>query len=272
MDWLPGFERIDANAPGGNYAGDGPPLILLHSTEGGTLAGAISTYRSSSSWPGITAAPAERRVAQHYPLGTSSRALVGESAAGVITNRRGRAVVQIELVMRAAEAPDMSDDALEWLGAAVIAPIAAAIGAELVTDVAWPPYPDSYGYEADQRLSKAAWLTARGIVGHMHVPGNDHGDPGALDVPAIIAAAGGSTPASETDDMTPEQVKALLETVFNTQAAVGRIELYAYAEAHKAGQPVAVNVADLMSAIKAAGLAEQIAEEAAAVIGKKLVD
>jgi hypothetical protein len=48
------------------------------------------------------------------------------------------------------------------------------------------------------RLSWAEWQRARGYVGHQHVPGNSHVDPGALPVPRILARA---RQIREDDDM-----------------------------------------------------------------------
>jgi hypothetical protein len=52
-------------------------------------------------------------------------------------------------------------------------------------------------------MSGAQWQGFSGVCGHMHVPENDHGDPGAIDFPRIIALAQGTpTTPSEEDDMT----------------------------------------------------------------------
>ncbi|MEQ1675085.1 MAG: hypothetical protein ABL876_00210 [Chitinophagaceae bacterium] len=50
----------------------------------------------------------------------------------------------------------------------------------------WVPYPKSYGYRASQRLSWSEWSLVKGIIGHQHVPGNHHGDPG--DVSRLVVA------------------------------------------------------------------------------------
>jgi outer membrane murein-binding lipoprotein Lpp len=47
----------------------------------------------------------------------------------------------------------------------------------------------------------------------MHVPENDHGDPGAIDFPKLIALAKGATTPSEEDDMpTADEIAAAVVT------------------------------------------------------------
>src|SRR5690606_3658218 len=53
--------------------------------------------------------------------------------------------------------------------------------------VEFRPYPQSYGLKARQRMSGDQWETYRGWCGHQHVPENDHGDPGAVDIANLLA-------------------------------------------------------------------------------------
>jgi hypothetical protein len=55
-------------------------------------------------------------------------------------------------------------------------------------------------------MSFAQWEAFKGVCGHMHVPENLHGDPGAIDFPKLIALAKGQTVPEEGDMPTPADV------------------------------------------------------------------
>jgi len=210
--WLPHAERLLGNSAG-PMNGDGSRKILLHSTEGSTIAGAVSAYRAHNSWPHMTVDCGRREIVQHLPLNVAARALRNDPGGADETNKDGTILVQIELVGFAGSPRSIGDDAgLEWLGREVLAPIARRTGVPLVSTVNWVAYPASYGKRAAQRLSPAAWDAYSGVLGHQHAPDNDHGDPGAIDIDRILAAAGGATP--QEDDMgavEQRQIDALTE-------------------------------------------------------------
>jgi hypothetical protein len=52
------------------------------------------------------------------------------------------------------------------------------------------PYPDSYG-DSRVRFTFAQWRNFYGVCGHQHVPENDHGDPGDIDIDRVLARARG---------------------------------------------------------------------------------
>jgi hypothetical protein len=187
MDWLPNAEQIIGNSAG-SMNGDGSRKILLHSTEGSTIEGAVGAYEDNNSWPHLTIDCRRRRIAQHVAFGMAARALRNE-AGGVETNRDGSILVQIELVGFAGDPGSIGALVdLDWLGG-VIAQIARATGVPLFNSLTWAPYPNSYGTHAAQRLSGPVWDRYSGLVGHQHVPENSHGDPGAIDITRILTAA-----------------------------------------------------------------------------------
>jgi len=195
--WLPGAERIPGNSAG-SMNGDGSRKILLHSTEGSSIEGAVGAYRANNSWPTMTVDCVKRRVVEHLPLNTSARALRNDPGGADETNRDGAIHVQIELVGFAERPETIGSRAdLEWLGREVIGPIARMTGVPLVSNVAWRAYPSSYGKRAAQRLTPAEWDAYSGVLGHQHAPDNDHGDPGLIDIDRILAAAGGQTPQED---------------------------------------------------------------------------
>lgn len=191
-------------------------VAVLHTTEGRS----VPTYGGGASAPNLTAAPdieaKKLRWYQHFDIDRSSRALVN-LAGGVQTNTAN--VVQIELVGTCdpathkkwgaaphvywPEAPDWAlaelADFLRWLNA--------HHGVPLVGPAKWPAYPTSYANGGGQRMTGTAWNTFRGVCGHMHVPENTHGDPGAIDFPKLIALAkGGTIEEDPMAGMTPTDI------------------------------------------------------------------
>lgn len=135
---------------------------------------------------------------QHWRLDESARALVN-APGGVETNNSG--VIQIELVGTAVPGdpgfywPGAPDWALEGL-AAFSRWLLAEWGIPLTDEGRrWVGLRRSGQYvqqtSSPSRLSGSAWLAARGHLGHQHVPENDHVDPGALNVPRMLALANG---------------------------------------------------------------------------------
>jgi hypothetical protein len=59
-------------------------------------------------------------------------------------------------------------------------------GLPLESTVAWVRYPVSAGYHAAQRLTASRYVAYKGILGHQHVPENDHGDPGKINIALLL--------------------------------------------------------------------------------------
>ena len=64
--------------------------------------------------------------------------------------------------------------------AAEVTGICDELGVPKVFPCEFVPYPRSYRLGNGVRLAGPVWLRVEGIVGHMHVPESDHGDPGDL--------------------------------------------------------------------------------------------
>lgn len=204
MTWLPGFARVPI---GSSWPTHQAPVtkLVLHSTEGSSIAGAEAAYRARGVPPHVTYDPVSRVGHQHGPLDRASSSLWHVDRSGVI---------QVELVGFAVEAPSWPDEALRVIAADLVVPILRACpGIPLETPVVWLPYPASYG-RSSARLTFAEWEAVAGIVGHSHAPArprpwplsktNAHGDPGALNVARIIAHARQDLPAPTPDPPTPE--------------------------------------------------------------------
>lgn len=210
--WYPGGVR-DPCDPGlwGAHTG-GRPKFALHTTEGPTgvytpdpRRGPDRRYYGHTHWPTYTLAHAAGRpggwgVYQHMPADRAARALANRPG-GVQTNTCN--VSQIEIACRAAEIRSLPAEAVEEL-ARLLAWEHAARGVPLESTVRWVAYPASYGEGAAQRLPGPAWDAYSGVLGHQHVPENQHGDPGEFPIEALLARAIGiaahpTTPRPEGD-------------------------------------------------------------------------
>ncbi|UUU23720.1 peptidoglycan-binding protein [Streptomyces sp. DSM 40750] len=190
-------------------------VVVLHTTEGPTLPG----YGGGSSAPNLTAVPdfaaKKLRWYQHFDIETSSRALVNLRG-GVETNTMN--VCQVELVgtcdpkthakwKAAGRAHIYWPDAPDWALRGVadfLAWMHEEHGVPLSGPKTWPAYPTSYANGGGQRMTGAQWADFKGVCGHMHVPENVHGDPGAVDFARIVKYAkadldlGDDTPEATT--------------------------------------------------------------------------
>lgn len=168
--------------------------LLLHTTEGSSIEGAVAAYRAANSWPHTTVDYMfghPYRICRHLDYSLSGRALRNE-AGGVQTNTAG--VIQIEVVGAASRPHE-----IDWVTFAreVVGPLCRAHAIPVVSTLPWVPYPASYGKGAAQRLDGEAWIAYRGILGHQHAPENSHGDPGAIPIADVLRAADPS-PAPST--------------------------------------------------------------------------
>lgn len=167
-----------------------PDVCVLHTTEGMSWPG----YSGGGEAPNATIKPIPGKgiqVREHIDFDCYAKALMNLPG-GVETNRRG--VIQFELIGTCDPKhkgdpawyywPDADDAVLSAL-ADYLRPILARYDIPHVAP-GFLAYPDSYGSKRGQRMSNAAWDAFNGICGHQHVPENDHGDPGAFPIAALI--------------------------------------------------------------------------------------
>jgi hypothetical protein len=201
-------------------------VVVLHTTEGRTL----PDYGGGAVAPTLTAVPdfaaKKLRWYQHFNIDISARALVN-APGGVETNTLN--VCQVELVgtcdpatraewTRAGKRQDV--DFIYWPEAPEWALVELAVflrwmhaehGVPLTGPSKWPAYPTSYASSAGQRMSFEQWNAFSGVCGHMHVPENVHGDPGAIDFDHLLALAKGTTTPPKEDNvaLTDSEIKAI---------------------------------------------------------------
>jgi hypothetical protein len=172
------------------------PVIVLHTTEGSTIAGAVTTMKRNRSechevvdlsliagngWITqlLTSWDAPARSLRH-PRGPE-------------TNNRQPPVYQIEIVGFAARVTSYS--------AGWYANLAAYLDERCRRLGVSKSFPcvfrgeNAYGINASQRLSWGEWATVEGIIGHQHVPGNSHWDPGRIDRVIPLINQGDPMPA-----------------------------------------------------------------------------
>lgn len=196
QDWCPFAKRNPANKDGGSYIG-AKWKILLHTTEAKWFRPNSTNYYGHSSYPHFTIEP-DGTVWQHIPIDRAARATKNLSG-GVETNRAN--MIQIEICWKAAEAEQMPRELLDavaklskWIMSQVYVPAKAP-------DVGFLPYPKSYGSKAGARFSHNSWYNFNGFLGHQHVPENDHGDPGRINIDYIFGILKGQ-PAPKTGTAT----------------------------------------------------------------------
>ena len=175
--------------------------IAWHTTEGGY---AWPGYSGGSMAPSLTGFPdvPNKRILwrQHFPVNMSARALVHpRTPVDVRTNDLN--VCQVELCGTCDTAgpgffwPTAPDWALQGLAdfAKWMSPAGEWEVPLVSTPRPWLAYPRSYGASA-ARMTASEWLNFSGHCGHQHVYGNDHGDPGSLNVARMLQLAQDTTP------------------------------------------------------------------------------
>lgn len=183
--WLYDIERTPGN-DAGSYVG-APWRGVLHTTQGpdGSLQGAVDTLRAHNSWSHLTIDPLRKRIAQHLSLHVPARSLQHG-------NRHN--AIQIEIVGLAEQSPNWPQEKLHFI-AWVMRQIYALVPIPSRADQPFEAYPASSGVNNGVRLTDQQWQSFSGWCGHQHVPGNDHGDPGNIDVGFLFAPEHNVRPA-----------------------------------------------------------------------------
>lgn len=158
-----------------------PVIHLLHTTEGSGWPG----YVNGGNAPHFTINPRLRQTRQHFSLDAGSRAL---RPGGVDANAMG--TVQYEMIMSAKDSQDMTDDEIAYV-ASVLSVVTKETGIKAQCSVTFGGG-EAYGINGPYRLSVGDFLAYEGILGHQHVPGNSHWDPGHFPIDRLISAMGNS--------------------------------------------------------------------------------
>ncbi|MFE3169339.1 hypothetical protein [Streptomyces sp. NPDC059224] len=228
----------------GQYSGSAMEVNcgVVHTTEGMTL----TDYSGGSIAPTVTGVPDFKarkiRWYQHFDVDESARALENRPG-GVETNTAN--AFQVELVGTCDDAkktswggkkagvdyihwptaPDWAVAEFAWL----VRWLNANHGIPLTCVKDWLAYgkdarrpgvtPASYGANP-ARMSMAEWRSFKGWCGHQHVPENDHGDPGAFPMAAVLVAAKGGASSTDTKETNVALTAADVKTVWLTDGVV----------------------------------------------------
>jgi hypothetical protein len=174
--FMDGVERVILEDAGPHVTGR--PKLCWHSTEGGSIEGAIGAYRAKRSAPHFTIDPTRDRIVQHISVFRAGRAL--EHRAGFPETNRAR-TVQVEIVGFAGRMHPLSAAQKRSL-ARLARWIERNAGVPRSSSVTFVPFPSG----VPRRLEGSDWLNYSGHHGHMHVPGNDHEDPGELAIGELL--------------------------------------------------------------------------------------
>ena len=181
--WLPGVPRhtIETDIPG--YTHERPVnKLTLHTTEG-SLAGALATYLARGHiYPHFTLDLTQSKapiLLQHVPLNMASYSELAEDRSGNI---------QIEMVGYAKETPRWPTSRLRCIGQLLAGITRVIPGIPLAAP--WPfAGVEAYGLHGSVRQTVEAWNAGAGIVGHQHVPKNEHWDPGMIPIEKVFELA-----------------------------------------------------------------------------------
>ncbi|MFF6785457.1 peptidoglycan-binding protein [Streptomyces sp. NPDC012510] len=167
-----------------------PPRVVHHTTEspaGGKYLEAVASYLIEvAAEPHLVYCPVTDRVGQFGPLHHSARALRNDGSRR--TNREGLVCVQIEVLGRASTPWTDAWDPREKPG---WQRIRAAIRSWGVPDD-WPMGPPVPYPKGSSARTRSVWQSEGGHFGHCHIPGNDHGDPGAIDTAKVLSLGTGT--------------------------------------------------------------------------------
>lgn len=164
--WHPNAKRVP-HQDSGPFV-NGKPKLVWHTTEGRSL----PNYGGSA--PHFTLDPKTGDLWQHIPIDRAARALAHPP--GTPETNRARAI-QVELIGFAGTTQDWSEQ--EYARIASLA--------RWIERNAGVPRRSTVNFTVPaDRLSGQAFVDYSGHIGHAHVPGNDHWDPGRFRIDRVI--------------------------------------------------------------------------------------
>lgn len=210
--WIPGFEHLKPSKAGGEITSKLGPRAIWHTVEApaGTekmFQRMIDVLTEKSAEPHVLIDPVTDRAGQFFPLDLSGRALRNDGTRQ--TNRTGVVCIQIEVMGYAAD-PFTNDDT--WHPGPNWRALMAAIRSWGIPDLFPMGRPPKY--PGPSVRDRDIWYDEDDSAGHYchaNVPGNDHGDPGAIS-PAKLFALGPAAKPPTTTDPEDDPFMALTDT------------------------------------------------------------
>jgi hypothetical protein len=179
--------------------------VVLHSTE--TPPPNCPGYSAGASAPTLTINPWAPMGWQHFLANMSARALA--DPAGTVVRENRDDVAQIEIIGYADyrinpkyALANIPESGLQFI-ANVLRFYNQQWGLPLVNTLEWPAFNSPRLNQV--RLSGPQYDAYQGVLGHMHVSGNDHVDPAGLNINRIMQLAtgqGGTVATLDGEDLT----------------------------------------------------------------------
>jgi hypothetical protein len=173
--YLPGYQFKDLGPDGGPYDQFDRPKVVVHTTQGSSIAGAESAF--SRYPPHLAYDPRNRAKVQYVPLNRHSYALKNAEA-------EDDYVIQVEVIGFAEATHQWPDEYYKNFATDVIIPLERAINVPRQHLRFYRAGEDGHilaSKYSPVRLSQAAWRLYSGWVGHQHSPNPDeHWDPGGF--------------------------------------------------------------------------------------------
>ncbi|SES20792.1 glycoside hydrolase family 25 protein [Lentzea albida] len=188
MVWLPKAKRVNlgANVAGGPYDDVRKPKVCWHFTQGSSLAGARAAFAAYP--PHIGYDPKTRELEQYVPLDRHSYAFFNGEA-------DDEYIIQIEVVGFSEQAHLMSDEHVQNIVDDLVDPLEELIGV--------PPVVIRHGFRgagegivlaspsSPIRISLEELREFSGHLGHQHIPGDGHWDPGKFRIDEVLKRSQG---------------------------------------------------------------------------------
>ncbi|MDR1032524.1 MAG: phage tail-type lysozyme domain-containing protein [Candidatus Nomurabacteria bacterium] len=180
---VPGITKGEPTGKSGaggsnSFASGQPTKIVLHDTEGGA---GWPDYTGGSIAPHFTVDLKTKTGRQHFPLNTTSGATGNGDAESIQIEIKGF-VTKNSVSGGSSEyvLSNMADEDWDYLAKYLVA-INKATGIPLTSTLNWDNAgPEDSSQRTSVRLSQSEWDSFKGVAGHMHVPGDDHWDPGPI--------------------------------------------------------------------------------------------
>jgi hypothetical protein len=161
----------------GSFAQGSGNRMVWHTTEGYGIDTMWTVLNNKRAAPHFLIDPSagDSRVIQMIPLNLAGRALMNDSGDAHQTNRAGDHTVQVEIVDKAINAPNWNEYFYRDLAAlAVLVEHRVHIKRH------------AKAFMKPERMSDTEFEQFEGHCGHVHVPDNDHWDPGKLSWPKLL--------------------------------------------------------------------------------------
>ena len=197
--WIPGFEKLKPSKPGGDIDSKAGPRAIWHTVEApaGTekmFQRMIDVLTGKSAEPHVLIDPVTDRAGQFFPLDLSGRALKNDGLRQ--SNRTGVVCIQIEVMGYAADPFTNSDT---WKPGPNWRALMTAIRSHGIPDIFPMGRPPKY--PGPSVRDRDIWYDEAGHYCHANVPGNNHGDPGAIAPSALFALGFPSKPPTTEDPL-----------------------------------------------------------------------